>query len=49
MAESLGPRRDNNLRLARQEIEDALAGRRDREEILACFQVLGDQTVGVQA
>lgn len=46
MAESLGPRRDQNLKVARREIDDALAGHHRRDEILERFDALADQPVG---
>jgi hypothetical protein len=49
LAESLGPRRDENLRVAVREIEHALDGRPDREDLLEQFHALADAGVGVPA
>jgi hypothetical protein len=40
LAESLGDRREQNLRIALREIEDALGERRDRDEIMEGFHAL---------
>jgi hypothetical protein len=49
LADSLGPRRDENLRVAAREIEHALAGRADRHELLEQFHALGDMEMEVPA
>jgi hypothetical protein len=41
LADSLGPRREQNHQVARREIEHALGGRADRDEILEHFYSLG--------
>lgn len=41
LAASLGPGREQNLRTARSEVEFALAGHRDRDDLLAEFHSLG--------
>ncbi len=41
LAESTGARRETNLRLARQELEDSIASRPDRVEILERYDTLG--------
>ncbi len=43
-ADSTGPRRQNALRLARAELEDAIADRPDRDEVLAGYERLGEPT-----
>jgi hypothetical protein len=40
--DSTGARRENALRLARAELEDAIAGRSDRDDVLAGYERLGD-------
>jgi hypothetical protein len=40
LADSVGPRRANNLRLARAELDAAVAGRRDRDELVAGYDAL---------
>jgi len=41
LADSLGPRREQNHKVAEREIEHALADRPDREEVLQQFRALG--------
>jgi hypothetical protein len=41
LADSLGPRREEAIRLARAELDHALAGRRDRDDLVAEFDALG--------
>jgi hypothetical protein len=40
LADSTGPRRANNQRLARAEVEHAVADRRDRDDLLATYESL---------
>jgi hypothetical protein len=49
LADSLGPRREQNLRVARREIEDALDGRGHHEELLEQFDALADPGMRVPA